>query len=449
MIGAGVSGLACAYALRKTGVEAQVFEKSEQPGGLIRSARQGGFLLELGPQSFSATEPVRRLCQELGIASQVVEAPARAPRFVLVDGALRAAPLSPFSFFFSSFVGAGTKWTLLRDIFGKSTPPANEESVSAFTRRKFSQELLEKLVGPFVSGIYAGDPEKLSLPAAFPQLHEAESKARSVVRGAIRAARRNRQPGQRRSTLQSFANGNDTLTQALAEKLGGALHLGARVTALCHQPGSSPWTVRIVTDGGEHTLYAQNVVLALPTNASAQLLSGLSNNLASALTGIAYAPVAVVSLGYRRADVGHNLDGFGFLVPRSAGLQTLGSVWNSSLFPARAPEGQVLLTTFVGGATNPEAVSLGAEALTGLVHRELAPILRLAQLPAFSHVTAYERAIPQYNLGHLERADLLENAGDSFPGLFLTGNYLQGPAIGASVEHAQSVAARLAARLKS
>ena len=436
--------MACAYALRKAGVDAQVFEKSERPGGLIRSARQNGFLLELGPQSFNATEPVLRLCQELGIVSQMVEAPAHAPRFVLLNGALRAAPLSPFSFFFSSFVGASTKWTLLRDIFGKSTPPADEESVSAFTRRKFSQELLERLVGPFVSGIYAGDPKKLSLPAAFSHLHEAESKTGSVLRGAIRAAKRNRQPGQRRSTLQSFANGNDTLPLALAEKLGGALHLGARVTALRAQPGGSPWTVHIVTDGGEHTLSAQNVVLALPASASAELLSGLSNNLASALKGIAYAPVAVVSLGYCRADVGHDLDGFGFLVPRSAGLQTLGSVWNSSLFPGRAPEGHVLLTSFVGGATNPQAVSLGAEALTGLVHRELAPILQLGQWPVFSHVTAYGRAIPQYNLGHLQRVELLERAGESFPGLFLTGNYLRGPAIGASVEHAQSVAARLA-----
>ena len=448
VIGAGISGLACAYALRQAGLDAAVFEASERAGGLIQSARQDGFLVELGPQSFTATEPIRRLCRELGIASQVVEAPPRAPRFVLLNGELQPAPLSPPAFFFSSFVGAATKWALVRDIFGKSAPPATEESVAEFTRRKFSRELLEKLVGPFVSGIYAGDPEKLSLRAAFPQLYAAESMAGSVVRGALRAAKQNRQPGQRGRTPETFVNGNETLTQALAGELGGALHLGARVAALCPGPEASTWTVQVAIEGAERVL-TRHVILALPANAAAALLAGLSPELVSALSSIEYAPVAVVSLGYRRADVGHELNGFGFLVPRSAGLQTLGSVWNSSLFGGRSQNGEVLVTAFVGGALNLEAVHLGAESLTGLVHRELTPILKLGRSPIFSHVTAHERAIPQYNLGHLERVEFLEKAGEHLPGLFLTGNYLRGPAIGACVDHAQGVAAQIAARLKS
>jgi oxygen-dependent protoporphyrinogen oxidase len=449
VVGAGISGLVCACALRQAGIDAEVFEASERPGGLIQSARQGGFLLELGPQSFTATEPIRRLSQELGLASQAAEAPPRAPRFVLLNGELRPAPLSPPAFFFSSFVGAATKWALVRDIVGTSKPPASEESVAAFTRRKFSEELLEKLVGPFVSGIYAGDAEKLSLRAAFPQLYAAESTAGSVVRGVLRATKQNRQPEQQRTTLQTFVNGNETLTQALADRLGAALHLGDRVAALRPAPEASAWTVHVRTADTERTLTVRNVVLALPTNAALALLSGLSQDLTTALNTIEYAPVAVVSLGYRRADVGHDLNGFGFLVPRSAGLQTLGSVWNSSLFVGRALDGHVLMTSFVGGATNPGAVQLGAESLAGLVHRELAPILKLAQPPVFSHVTAHERAIPQYNLGHVEQVDSLEKAGERHPGLFLTGNYLRGPAIGACVEHAQGVAAQVVARLKS
>jgi len=382
-----------------------------------------------------------------------LEAPQRVPRFVLLNGALTPVPMNPLAFLASSLVGLATKWSILRDGFGKTVPPKEDECIAAFVRRKFSAELLEKLVGPFVSGIYAGDPEKLSLRAAFPQLHQAEAQAGSVVRGSIRAAKKDRPPGEQSSrTPQSFRDGNETLNRVLGEKLGGALHFGAPVIGLRSLLGSSggpgAFTLTVRMESDEHTFEAQNVILALPTPAAAGLLAGIAPDLSAALAGVEYAPVAVVSLGYRRSDVGHDLEGFGFLAPRSAGLQTLGSVWNSSLFPGRAPEGQVLVTSFVGGATNPGAVALGAEALAGLVHRELAPILRLAQEPTFSHVTAYERAIPQYNLGHTERVQALAKAQERFPGLYLTGNYFSGPAIGACVEHAHAVAARVAADLK-
>jgi len=451
VIGAGISGLACAYALQQAGVEVQVLEASERPGGLIRSERRDGFLLELGPQSFSGTAALRRLCLDLGIESQVQEAPARAPRFVLLDGALKPVPLSPPAFFASSFVGAGTKWALVRDIFGKTSPPPEEESIAAFARRKFSAELLDKLVGPFVSGIYAGDPEKLSLRGAFPQLYEAEKAAGSVVRGAIRVAKQSRKPGEprERRTLESFRDGNETLVHALAEKLGDALHLQTCVSAIHRSSDGAAFAVEAAVDGKPQSFSAHSVILALPTNGTAALLSGMAPDLASALQGIAYAPVAVVSLGYRKGDVGHNLDGFGFLVPRSAGWQTLGSVWNSSLFAGRAPEGHALLTSFVGGATNPGAARLAAVELVELVHREMAPVLRLTQPPAFSHVTPYERAIPQYNLGHPARVEALEKLPERAPGLFLTGNYLHGPAVGACVEQAQAVAKQVAARAKS
>jgi protoporphyrinogen/coproporphyrinogen III oxidase len=449
VVGAGISGLTCAYALKQAGIEVCVFEAGERPGGLIRSLQKEGFLLELGPQSFSGTAALRQLSQELGIEGQVQEAPPRAPRFVLLDGALKAVPLSPPAFFASSFVGVGTKWALLRDIFGSSKPPAHEESIAAFTRRKFSAELLDKLVGPFVSGIYAGDSEKLSLRAAFPQLFEAEAAAGSVVRGAIRAAKQSRQQGQprQRRTVESFRAGNETLVHALAENLGDSLHLRAAVTAIVPSPDAATFAVDALVDGKEQRFATRNVILALPTNAAALLLKSIAADLACLLEEIEYAPVAVVSLGYRLADVGRDLDGFGFLVPRSAGCQTLGSVWNSSLFPGRAPEGHALLTSFVGGATNPAALQQTATELADLVHRELAPILKLSQSPAFSHVTSYGRAIPQYNLGHPARVEALETLPKRVPGLFLTGNYLHGPAVGACVEQAQAVAKHVAARL--
>jgi protoporphyrinogen/coproporphyrinogen III oxidase len=445
VVGGGISGLVCAYSLRKAGIDAQLLEASSRPGGVIRSERRDGFLLELGPQSFNGTAPVLELCCELGIDGQLVQAPPRAPRYVLVGGALRKVPLSPPAFFVSSLFSAVTKWSVLRDLFGKSQPPEPDESVAAFVRRKFSAEMLEKLVGPFVSGIYAGDPEQLSLRASFPTLHEAEKSAGSVLRGIMRAAKSKKGPRERPALL-SFREGNETLIRALATRLGPALRCGVEVTGirLGNAGAADKFEAHFTADGHKEIIGAGQLVVATPTNVASKMLRAVDNSFDSPLGGIAYAPVAIVSLGYRKPDVGHPLEGFGFLVPRSAGLEILGSVWNSSLFPNRAPDGNVLLTSFVGGATNPQAATRSSQALISLVHREIAPVLAIRQEPVFSNVEIYQRAIPQYNLGHGERIAALEALRAKYPGLWLTGNYLRGPAIGACVEHALTVAGEIA-----
>jgi oxygen-dependent protoporphyrinogen oxidase len=442
VVGAGVSGLVCAYALRKAGVDTQIVEASDRPGGVIRSERRDGYLLELGPQSFAGTAPLRQLCRELGIESELLEAPRKAPRFVLVGGALREVPFSPLAFFASSLFSVGTKWSILRDAFGTSRPPEQDESIAAFVRRKFSAELLEKLVGPFVSGIYAGDPEQLSLRGAFPQLHEAEKSAGSVVRGMIWSAKTTKGAPQERPALLTFREGNETLTRALAKNLGDALRCGAEVIAIQRRTKGSVegYEVCLSAAGRDETLEVDHLILATPTNAAAELLRQIGAGFENALQGISYAPVAVVSLGYRKNTVGNALDGFGFLVPRSAGLEILGSVWNSSLFPGRAPEEHALLTSFVGGTTNPQAVARSKEELSALAHRELAPLLDIKEAPVFSSVNIYQRAIPQYTLGHTDRLAALSALRTKYPGLWLTGNYLRSPAIGACVEQALAAA---------
>jgi protoporphyrinogen/coproporphyrinogen III oxidase len=449
VVGGGISGLVCAHALRKAGIEVQLLEASARTGGVIRSERRDGFLLELGPQSFSGTAPVLELCRELGIDGRLVQASPRTPRYVLVGGALRKVPLSPPAFFASSLFNAGTKWSVLRDLFGTSHPPEQDESVAAFVRRKFSAELLEKLVGPFVSGIYAGDPEQLSLRGAFPQVHEAEKSAGSIVRGMMRSVKTTKDAPKERPSLLTFREGNETLIRALAASLGDALRCSAEVIAIQRRTKGSVegYEVCLSAAGRDETLEVDHLIVATPTNGAAELLRQIGAGFESALQGIPYAPVAVVSLGYRMNAVGNTLDGFGFLVPRSAGLEILGSVWNSSLFPNRAPDGEVLLTSFVGGATNPQVVTRSAEDLTALVHREIAPLLDIREGPVFSSVNIYRRAIPQYNLGHCERLSALEAVRAKYPGLWIVGNYLLGPAIGACVEQALAVAGEIAKRV--
>ena len=441
IVGAGISGLVCAHSLRKSGIDAHIIEASPRPGGMIRSERIDGYLLELGPQSFSSTPQLADLCRDLGIENELVTAPPRAPRFLVIDGQLKQAPLSPPAFFTSSLFSARTKWSIFRDVLSRSVPPEGDESVAAFIRRKFSAELLDKLVGPFVSGIYAGDAEKLSLRAAFPQLHEAERSAGSIIRGMLRAAKSKPVP-KHKPALQSLRDGNETLIRALAANLGTALRTEVSVKEIqrINTGKASSYEATLNASGSPEQIVADNLVIATPTQSSANLLRGIHPNLASALASIEYAPVTVVSLGYPKSAVGRSLDGFGFLIPRSEKLRTLGTVWNSSLFPLRAPEGNALLTSFIGGATDPQAVSLAPDELVALVHKEIAPLLQIRQAPTFSNVTLYPRALPQYNLGHSQRVAALQKLSIDFPGLWLAGNYLRGPAIGACVEQALSVA---------
>jgi protoporphyrinogen/coproporphyrinogen III oxidase len=445
IVGGGISGLVCAHALRHRGMAAEVVEACGRAGGSIHSERREGYLLELGPQSFSGTAPLLALCTELGIAGDIVQAPPHASRYVLVASGLKQVPLNPPGFFTSDLVSARTKWAIARDLFGKSHPPEQDESVGAFVRRKFSAELLDRLVGPFVSGVYAGDPERLSLRSAFPMLHDAEMQKGSVIRGMMA---KSREGPRQQPTLLSFRDGAETLARALATRLAEKLQLNARVTRIRSNRVGDSFQVTVQGQSQEETILADNLVIATPTDVAAGFLHDVNRNLESLLGQIEYAPAAVVSLGYRRSDVGHPLAGFGFLVPRSAGLRVLGTVWNSSLFPGRVPDGQVLLTSFVGGATDPRAATLQPGELSSLVHSEIAPLLAIHRAPGFSNGTIYPRALPQYNLGHAERLAAIEDHRRKVPNLWLVGNYLRGPAIGACIEQSLNVADQILSRGK-
>jgi protoporphyrinogen/coproporphyrinogen III oxidase len=440
VVGAGISGLACAHALGKAGRDVVVLDDAARPGGVIESQAEAGYLLELGPQSFTGTPALLRLIEELGLTGQLVEAPPRAPRYVLTGKVLIPVPMSPGAFLASRLLGRKTKLAILTEVLRTSHPPEPDESVAAFTRRKFSDELLDRLVGPFLSGIFAGDPEQTSLRAAFPKLYEAEKRSGSVVRGLFRSsgpANRSRgsRPGPR---LLSFRDGNETLVRALAGALGSRLLCGTAVTGLDH--GNTGFVLQLRKASGPDRLACERVVLATPASAAAQILSTAAPAAAAALGEIEYAPVAVVSLGYPRRQIGHSLEGFGFLVPRSSGLRTLGTVWNSSLFPLRAPRDHVLLTSFVGGATDPGAVERAPGELAGRVHEEIRPVLGIGGDPAMLRVTFHRRAIPQYTLGHAERLRAVREGVAGVAGLSIAGAYGESPAIGACVERALAVA---------
>jgi oxygen-dependent protoporphyrinogen oxidase len=432
VIGGGISGLACAFRLQQLGVDITVLEASPRAGGVIATEEKNGCLFESGPQSFLATEVLLGLLRDAGLEKNLLTADARAPRFVMRRGRLEQVPMGPVPLLTTSLLGLGTKLRLIAEPFGRSRPPDAEESVADFVRRKFGSEILDYLVSPFVSGVYAGDPETLSWKSAFPAAHAWEVQHGSLMRGAFRSRSGERKP---RPRLCSFRRGMSTLTQGLAEKLGSSLHTGTCVESLAtaKREGVPVYDLSVSHGGTAERMAARAVIVAAPAYTASQILRGISPGAAKSLSGIAYAPVAVVAEAYRRDQIGHPLRGFGFLVPRVEQLRTLGTVWNSSLFPGRGPDGTVVLASFAGGATDPHIVEKECKEIAEIVDGEIAKVLAISGPPSEQSIWRWERALPQYNLGHAERTKAIGQELARTPGLFLAGNYLEGPSIGECV----------------
>jgi oxygen-dependent protoporphyrinogen oxidase len=440
VIGGGISGLTCAYRLQQAGVPVRLLEASSRAGGLVGTIHRDGFLFESGPQSFQGTEPILELIRDVGIESELQQADPKAPRYIYLHGRLQKIPMSPQALMTSSLLGIKSRAKIASEPFKRTKPPSEEESVADFVRRKFGHEILEYLVAPFVSGVYAGDPEKLSLKAAFPTLEEWEREYGSVLRGAAKS----RTPAQKKTgppRLCSFSRGMGTLMDAVASKLGDKMRRGAQGTAVGRASDiHGRYQICFVEDGRNETLDAAAVVVASPAYMASHLVAAISQPLAHMLSGVDYAPVAVVASGYYDRQIGEELSGFGFLIPRSEKVRTLGTVWNSSLFSGRAPAGSVVMTSFIGGATDPAIVNLTDKEISAIVESENARILRITGSPAASAIWKYAKALPQYNLGHGHAVEAIRDGERANPGLFFCGNYLEGPALGKCVENATQTA---------
>jgi protoporphyrinogen/coproporphyrinogen III oxidase len=436
IIGGGISGLACAYRLFHLGVPVTVLEAEEHPGGLIDTVEQDGFLFETGPQSFQGIDAVLDLVREIGLENHLCEANPRAPRYVLRQGKLEKIPMSPQAILRSSLLGVGSRWRVATEALKRAKPPSEEESVAQFVRRKFGHEILEYLVAPFVSGVYAGDPEKLSLRAAFPTLDEWERTYGSVLRGASKS--RSAKGAGQTAPLCSFDQGMASLPRTMAAKLGESVRLGARADSVA-RVNNSGYRIQFTQNSRAESLNAHAIVIATPAYGAAHLVEPFAAPLARMLSGIAYAGLAVIGSGYYANQVG-GLDGFGVLIPRSEKIRTLGIVWNSSLFPDRSTEGRVTLASFVGGATDQEILEKTDEEILAVVQDENARVLKITGQPIVSRLWRHPKALPQYNLGHGHAVEAVRECERAIPGLYFVGNYLEGPSIGKCVERGTHVA---------
>jgi len=431
VIGGGISGLACALRLQQLGAPVTLLEANNRPGGLIGTVERQGFLFEPGPQSFQGTEALLGLIRDVGIESDLCKADPRAPRFVLREGRLRKIPMAPQGILTSSLLGVGSRWRIVSEGLKRTTPSAEDESVAQFVRRKFGHEILEYLVSPFVSGVYAGDPEKLSLRAAFPTLEEWERQYGSVLRGAMKSRPKGARQGP--PPLCSFLRGMGALTDAMFTKLGTNAKSGAHVDTVTR--ADQGFQIQVTRDGPSEQMNARAVVLATPSYVASQIAAPLSAKAAQTLSGIAYAPVVVVAAGYHTHQSAATLNGFGVLIPRSEKYRTLGIVWNSSLFPNRAPQGQMTITSILGGATDSAIIEKSDQEITAIAVHEDSRILNIEGSPIISGIWKHPRALPQYNLGHAHAIREIREVERAIPGLYFAGNYLEGPSIGKCVEH--------------
>ncbi|HWT00467.1 MAG TPA: protoporphyrinogen oxidase [Pyrinomonadaceae bacterium] len=462
VIGGGISGLAAAHRLVELSAqhddppEVLLLEASAQTGGVIRTTRRDGFLLEAGPDSFISEKPAGvELAKRLGLASRLIETNAEHRRsFIVRKGRLHAVPegfqlLAPsriWPFVTTPIFSLRGKARMALDLVlpRREAQNGGDESLAQFVRRRLGREALERMAQPMVGGIYTADPENLSLRATMPRFLEMERAHGSLIRAMLKQ-RRGQQAseakgtsGARYSLFLSFDEGMRVLSDALAGRLAAAtIRLNTRAEALAHDAATGRWEIR--TNSGE-TLKAGAVCLALPAFASAKLLRGTDAELAAELDAIPYASTATVNLAYKRSDVPHPLDGFGFVVPLVERRSILACTFSSVKFAGRAPGGQALLRAFVGGALQPEMFALDEEEMLRAARRDLRELLGIEAPPIFAHTEKWPRSMAQYHLGHIERVGRIRQRLEKLPTLKLAGNAFDGAGIPDCVRSGETAA---------
>jgi oxygen-dependent protoporphyrinogen oxidase len=443
IVGGGVSGLSLAYELKRAGeFEIMVLEREARVGGKIWTERADeGYVCEGGVNGFLDNKPgTRELAASLGLASLRSSDEAR-KRFVYSDGKLQRLPETPPAFLKSGLMSWGGKLRLAMEPFIRRAPADVDESLADFGRRRLGREAFEKLIDPMASGIYAGDPEQMSLRSCFARIHELEQTYGSLVKGMVSLMReRKRQVSAAPAgVLTSFGGGMGDLIGALTTSLGeGVVHRKSPVRSI--EPMAEGYYVHLA-DGTR--VEAEVVALACPAYAASEIVADIDREASAAFASIRYPSLSVVCTGYRAGEVDAPVDAFGFLVPFREGRRILGTLYDSSVFTGRAPEGRVLLRTMVGGARASDVADLDDRKLVSTVLGEIRSITGLTAEPEFTRVFRHPQAIPQYNVGHSRVVEAADRLTDKHPGLYVAGNAFRG----VSVNDCAHYAARLAERI--
>ena len=456
IVGGGISGLAAAHRLTELNHNVTIVEASARLGGTIQTEERDGFLLERGPDSFISEKPQAvDLAIRLGLEPRLIQTNEEYRRsFIVRNGRLRAVPegfqlLAPsriWPFLATDIFSVAGKLRMAAELLlpRQHANGVTDESLASFVRRRLGEEALHRMAQPMVGGIYTADPETLSLRATLPRFLDMERDHRSLILAMLRQGRAQKRgtSGARYSLFLSFDRGTQVLVDALT-RTNIDTRLNTRVEAL-RRDGPS-WT--LITNTGER-IEADAVCLALPAYTAAALLTETSNSLAQKLKQIKYASTATINFAYRRATVTHPLNGFGFVVPFTEKRSVIACTFSSVKFAGRAPDGHVLLRAFAGGALQPEVFALDESELIRRVETDLRELLGISEAPLFVELAKWERSMPQYEVGHLDRVNEIEKLVAALPGLQLAGNAYRGAGIPDCIRSGQSAAESLAADLR-
>ncbi|HEY4247886.1 MAG TPA: protoporphyrinogen oxidase [Lacunisphaera sp.] len=446
IVGGGITGLTAARRLHAAGFAVTIFEKNPRLGGAIATTEKDGWLIEGGPNSLQETPEVFALLGEVGLQNErLVANSAAKKRFIVRRGKLIPVPLSPPGLLTSPLFSPGARLRVISEMLARPRVRTTDTSLASFVSSHFGREIVDYGLNPFVSGVYAGDPEKLSARYAFPRLWQLERTHGSLLRGFRAEARDRRARGESTGAtpIISFPHGLQTLPNALAAALpAGSVKLRSTITAII--PGQ-PWKIISTQDGAVTTTEFDSVILALPAGGLAQLVFGtLGERPLASLDHQPHPPVSSLFLGFKREQISHPLDGFGALVPAREQRTFLGVLFSSTLFSGRAPDGHIALTVFAGGTRQPETARLAPDLLLNRVLPDLRELLGITGDPVFTHQTFWPKAIPQYNIGHERFLEPMTRCEDDHPGLFIGGNARDGISLSDCIKSGHALAAKAA-----
>lgn len=440
IIGAGISGLATAFWLKENGVEVKIIESRSEPGGSMQTSFEKNYLIDYGPNSGLETTPlIKKLVDKVGLAEQMIYANEKSnKRYILRNNTLHALPTSPPAFIKTKLFSLKGKLRVMKEPFVGKSNDGYYQSLGSFVERRLGKEFLDYAIDPFVSGVFAGDPMRLSVKSAFPKLYALEENYGGLVKGMIKGAKERKkraEESKQSAKMFSFKNGMQSFPNAIAQTFNNDIIYNADIKQI--KKTANKFNITYNINGIENILEADAVFATLPAYKASELFGYLDKELKQKLISIIYPPVMLLYLGYDKSQITQPLDGFGFLIPSKEKKNFLGAIWSSTIFENRSPEGKASFSLFIGGARRMELNSSENKQTIENAIRDFSEIMGITGEPEFLKYKFWQNAIPQYNVGYIEYENYFENFENENPGIFLGGNYRGGISVGDCVKNSE------------
>ena len=451
ILGAGISGLSAAYWLQKEGWDITVLEADPEPGGSMITRRGDGFLIDYGPNSGLDTTPlITQMVAELGLDDEIVYANEIGnKRYILKNGRLHALPTNPLAFIRTDLFSLRAKLRLLAEPFIGPSQDGYHQSISQFVERRLGREFLDYAINPFVAGVFAGNPDELSVKSAFPKLYRLEEVYGGLIKGFIKGAKERKERSEtskQSARMFSFKSGMQVFPKAIAAKPGIRLRSNCKVEKVIRR--QSRFTIFYRHNGKTAEDESDIILSAIPAYGAAAVFAEMDQELYRHLNSIYYPPVKVLYLGYPKEAIRQPLDGFGFLIPEKEKKTFLGAIWSSTIFPDRSRDDMAAFTLFIGGARSPELFEGDHDLLNKAVVAEFHEIMGINQAPVFMKEKMWARAIPQYTIGYVAHERYFETFERDHPGIFLSGNYRGGISVGDCIKNSETTYLKIKAYIK-